>query len=240
MSCFKAGFSVDFVYKNRAKGSFRVNSSFQTLQFKESSPTEFWNKTLTVLDQKPISNFIIKSPNLDPLNAQTSLIKWWEKSLHMNMIEIQSAQQLVDCLLNAGNRLVVLEFYSPGCGGCKTLHPKMCQIAETNPNSIFVKVNYEQHKSLCYALNVHVLPFFRFYRGADGRACSFSCTNATIKKFKDALAKHGSDSGQDGPAKGLDSSEISTLASMGLITRNLAMDDEMGDLVSRETPFVMA
>lgn len=66
MSYLKAGFSVygstDFVVKNRAKGSFGVNSSYQTLQFKES---EFWNKTLDVLDQKPISNFIIKSPNVD-------------------------------------------------------------------------------------------------------------------------------------------------------------------------------
>lgn len=33
---------------------------------------------------------------------------------------------------------------------------------------------------MCYSLNVHVLPFFRFYRGAQGRVCSFSCTNATV------------------------------------------------------------
>jgi len=33
---------------------------------------------------------------------------------------------------------------------------------------------------MCYSLNVHVLPFFRFYRGAHGRLCSFSCTNATV------------------------------------------------------------
>lgn len=49
-----------------------------------------------------------------------------------------------------------------------------------NPDVQFLQVNYEDHKSMCYSLNVHVLPFFRFYRGAEGRVCSFSCTNATV------------------------------------------------------------
>lgn len=49
-----------------------------------------------------------------------------------------------------------------------------------NPEVEFLAVNYEEHKSMCYSLNVHVLPFFRFYRGAHGRLCSFSCTNATV------------------------------------------------------------
>ncbi|CAL9123216.1 unnamed protein product [Musa textilis] len=65
---------------------------------------------------------------------------------------------------------------------------------------------------MCYSLNVHVLPFFRFYRGAHGRLCSFSCTNATIKKFKDALAKHITERCSLGPAKGLDETELLGLA----------------------------
>lgn len=52
-------------------------------------------------------------------------MRWWEKSTKDNMLEIHSANHLVDSLLNAGDRLVVLDFYSPGCGGCKSLHPKV-------------------------------------------------------------------------------------------------------------------
>jgi hypothetical protein len=58
-------------------------------------------------------------------------------------------------------------------------------------------------------LHVHVLPFFRFYRGAEARVASFSCTNATINKFKDALAKHGTDRCSIG---GLDDSDLMALA----------------------------
>lgn len=40
------------------------------------------------------------------------------------MVEINCAQELVDALRGAGDRLVVVDFYSPGCGGCRALHPK--------------------------------------------------------------------------------------------------------------------
>jgi len=51
--------------------------------------------------------------------------KWWEKGLQPNMNEVTSAQDLVESLLNAGDKLVVVDFFSPGCGGCKALHPKV-------------------------------------------------------------------------------------------------------------------
>ncbi|KAF8728554.1 hypothetical protein HU200_017817 [Digitaria exilis] len=139
-------------------------------------------------------------------------MRWWEKGLQPNMREIESAQDLVDSLINAGDRLVIVDFFSPGCGGCRALHPKICQFAEQNPDVLFLQVNYEEHKSMCYSLHVHVLPFFRFYRGAQGRLCSFSCTNATIKKFKDALAKHKPDRCSIGPTRGLEESELLALA----------------------------
>ncbi|CAN4109307.1 unnamed protein product [Withania somnifera] len=138
--------------------------------------------------------------------------KWWEKGLQPNMKEVTGAQDLVDSLLSAGDKLVVVNFFSPGCGGCKALHPKICQLAEVNRDVKFFQVNYEEHKSMCYSLNVHVLPFFRFYRGAEGRLCSFSCTNATIKKFKDALTKYGADCCSLGPVKGLEEKELLALA----------------------------
>ncbi|KAG6531076.1 thioredoxin-like 1-2, chloroplastic [Zingiber officinale] len=147
-------------------------------------------------------------------------MKWWEKGLQPNMKEIESAEDLSCSLLNAGDQLVVVDFFSPGCGGCRALHPKICQIAELNPDVLFFQINYEQHKSMCYSLHVHVLPFFRFYRGAQGRLCSFSCTNATIKKFKDALSKHTTDRCSLGPARGLEEEELLALAA----NRDLTFD----------------
>ena len=45
------------------------------------------------------------------------------------MKEINSAEDLVDSLLKAGDQLVVVDFFSPGCGGCKALHPKVLDLS---------------------------------------------------------------------------------------------------------------
>jgi len=139
-------------------------------------------------------------------------LKWWEKALQPNMRDVTSTQDLVDSLRYAGDKLVVVSFFSPGCGACRALHPKICQLAQMNPDIEFVLVNSEEHKSMCYTLRVHVLPFFRFYKGALGRVCSFSCTTATIKKFKDAVAKYNVDFCSIGSTKGLEEEELLALA----------------------------
>ncbi|KAM7480037.1 hypothetical protein LguiA_028250 [Lonicera macranthoides] len=205
-----------------------LRSSSGYLQFKEPNSKDFIRNSSLVSDHKG-SN---KASSDFSVHAQASFcvsraLKWWVKNLKPNMIEIHSAQQLVDSISNAGDRLVIVDFYSPGCGVCKSLHPKICQLAESNPNAVFLKVNYEELKTMCYSLHIHVLPFFRFYRGAEGKLCSFSCTNATIKKFKDSLAKYGSDHRCSlGPAKGLDESELLSLASIGEISLILPSREE--------------
>ncbi|CAA7022496.1 unnamed protein product [Microthlaspi erraticum] len=173
------------------------------------------NQTLTAIPSSPAKTSSSSSVGM------SRGMRWWEKSTKHNMLEIHSADDLVDSLLNAGDRLVVLDFYSPGCGGCKSLHPKICQLAESNPNVMFLKVNQEELRTMCHGLNVHVLPFFKFYRGAEGKVCSFSCTIATINKFKKALDKHGSERCSLGPAKGLDEKELAALASVGELKINL-------------------
>ncbi|KAL4340460.1 hypothetical protein GQ457_08G013560 [Hibiscus cannabinus] len=191
-------------------------NNFSSLKLKSlASMSGFNGKRVVFLEKENMNK---RRFSQVPIKAQmqTGVIsrvpKWWEKGLQPNMKEVTSAQELVDSLLNSGDKLVVIDFFSPGCGGCKALHPKICQFAEMNPDVQFLQVNYEEHKSMCYSLNVHVLPFFRFYRGAQGRVCSFSCTNATIKKFKDALAKHTPDRCSLGPSKGLEEKELLALS----------------------------
>ncbi|KAJ4820275.1 Thioredoxin [Rhynchospora pubera] len=110
----------------------------------------------------------------------TQFSRWWEVAGTDNFREILSEEDLKDSLKNAGNKLVAVHFYSPACGGCRSLHPKIYKIAEAHQEVIFLKVNQEVHKSLCKTLIVPVLPFFQFYRGTQGRLCRFSCNLATV------------------------------------------------------------
>ncbi|KAL7596468.1 hypothetical protein Lser_V15G28739 [Lactuca serriola] len=189
------------------------SKSATSLTFRSSADGDFFGRKVALGggQQRRVFTQAVAASDVKMSLSIGKSLRWWEKGLQPNMKEITGAEDLVESLLLAGDKLVVVDFFSPGCGGCKALHPKICQLAEMNPDVQFLQVNYEDHKSMCYSLNVHVLPFFRFYRGAEGRVCSFSCTNATIKKFKDALAKHKPDRCGLAPAKGLEEKELVAL-----------------------------
>lgn len=62
-------------------------------------------------------------------------------------------------------------------------HYQLCRTAEEHQDIIFLKVNFDENKPMCKSLNVKVLPYFHFYRGADGQLESFSCSLAKVSKF---------------------------------------------------------
>jgi thiol-disulfide isomerase/thioredoxin len=65
-------------------------------------------------------------------------MRWWEKGLQPNMREVESARDLADSLRDAGDQLVVVDFFSPGCGGCRALHPKACSQPATDKIRIYI------------------------------------------------------------------------------------------------------
>eukprot|EP00250_Pteridium_aquilinum_P008554 c18032_g1_i1 orf=574-1200(+) len=101
---------------------------------------------------------------------------WWKKGNEPNMREINSAQEFVEAIAQAGDKLVLVDFYSVGCRSCKAVHPKICQIAADNPDIDVLKVNFYDNNALCRSLKVSILPFFQFYQGKEGLVDAFSCS----------------------------------------------------------------
>lgn len=56
--------------------------------------------------------------------AATEQPKWWEKNAP-NMIDIHSTQEFLMALSEAGDRLVIVEFYGTWCASCRALFPKV-------------------------------------------------------------------------------------------------------------------
>ncbi|ERN19842.1 thioredoxin-like 2, chloroplastic [Amborella trichopoda] len=129
--------------------------------------------------------------------------KWWEKTAGPNMIDIHSTKEFLDALSDAGERLVIVEFYGTWCGSCRALFPKLCKTAEEHPDILFLKVNFDENKPMCKSLNVKVLPYFHFYRGADGQLEAFSCSLAKFQRIKDAIVQHNTERCSIGPPLGI-------------------------------------
>ncbi|PSS01969.1 Thioredoxin-like [Actinidia chinensis var. chinensis] len=144
--------------------------------------------------------------------AETDQPKWWEKSAGPNMIDIHSTQEFLSALSQAGERLVIVEFYGTWCASCRALFPKLCKTAEEHPEIMFLKVNFDENKPMCKNLNVKVLPYFHFYRGADGQLESFSCSLAKFQKIKDAIQAHNTDRCSIGPPKGVGDLNLEALS----------------------------
>jgi len=129
-------------------------------------------------------------------------VKWWEKDGGPNFHDLHSTQEFVDALANAGDKLVVVEFYASWCGSCRALYPKLCKTAAEHLDVEFMKVNFEENKPMCKSLNIKVLPYFHFYRGSEGRVDAFSCSLAKLQKLRDAIALHNTERCSIGPTVG--------------------------------------
>ncbi|KAF5481864.1 hypothetical protein F2P56_002480 [Juglans regia] len=134
--------------------------------------------------------------------AETDQPKWWEKNAP-NMVDIHSTQEFLSALSQAEERLVIVEFYGTWCASCRALFPKLCRTAEEHPEILFLKVNFDENKPMCKSMNVKVLPYFHFYRGADGQLESFSCSLAKFQKIKDAILTHNTARCSIGPPRGV-------------------------------------
>lgn len=58
--------------------------------------------------------------------AETDQPNWWEKNAGQNMIDIHSTEEFLDALSQAGDRLVIVEFFGTWCASCRALFPKVC------------------------------------------------------------------------------------------------------------------
>ncbi|KAK9817765.1 hypothetical protein WJX72_001869 [[Myrmecia] bisecta] len=115
---------------------------------------------------------------------------WWTRNNPENMKDVHSVEELVNELAAAADRLVVVDFYAQWCAACRALFPKLCQLCNDNPDILVLKVDWDANKQICKALSVKVLPYFHFYRGAQGKVAEFSASVSKIQRLRDAIAEH--------------------------------------------------
>ncbi|CAL5096690.1 unnamed protein product [Urochloa decumbens] len=66
----------------------------------------------------------------DPESSAGEQPKWWEKNAGPNMIDIHSTVEFLDALRDAGERLVIVEFYGTWCGSCRALFPRFQKLKD--------------------------------------------------------------------------------------------------------------
>uniref|UniRef100_A0A6U1GQG8 Thioredoxin domain-containing protein n=1 Tax=Tetraselmis chuii TaxID=63592 RepID=A0A6U1GQG8_9CHLO len=126
-------------------------------------------------------------------------LKWWEKDMHPNMVDIDSMEHFLEQMSGAGERLVIVDFYAHWCHACRGLYPRLARLMKDNPDILLLKVEFDSNKTITKSLGIKVLPYFHFYRGSKGKVAAFSASLKKLDRLKDAIETH------NGPMSNLES-----------------------------------
>ncbi len=61
-------------------------------------------------------------------------------------------------------KTVIIDFWAPWCGPCRSFAPTFEAVAEENPDVIFGKINTEKEQELGAAFNVRSIPTLMIFR----------------------------------------------------------------------------
>lgn len=102
--------------------------------------------------------------------------------------KVTSKADLETKLTEAGDKLVVIDFYATWCGPCKRIAPILEEIAEQHKEKLVVlKVDTDEVEELVDEYKIQVMPTFVFKRRGD-HVDTLSGSNE--EKLKELIQKH--------------------------------------------------
>lgn len=114
---------------------------------------------------------------------------WWRDG-EQHWTFVHSEQELQEVVDQAPN-LVLVDCYTPWCGGCKMISPtltRMAMEADLKKQCVFVKLDTDEMKDWASRESIKTLPYLGFYRAGEGRLVGMQMTPARVKLVRKAIA----------------------------------------------------
>ncbi|KAJ8984022.1 hypothetical protein NQ317_012246 [Molorchus minor] len=97
---------------------------------------------------------------------------------------IKDKADLDSKLSDAGDQLVVIDFFATWCGPCKMISPKLEELAKEYSNIHILKVDVDECEDIAMEYNISSMPTFVFIKN---KAVVVTFSGANYEKLKQTI-----------------------------------------------------
>ncbi|XP_050719668.1 thioredoxin-2-like [Eriocheir sinensis] len=101
--------------------------------------------------------------------------------------QVKDQEDFKKQLKEAGQKLVVVDFYATWCGPCKMIAPKLQEMSSQMTDVVFLKVDVDECEDVAVTYQISCMPTFLFFK-EEQKIDSFS--GASEEKIRDYIAKY--------------------------------------------------
>lgn len=104
------------------------------------------------------------------------------------IVELETKEDFDNFLKEAGEKLVVVDFFATWCGPCKKMSPTIKKLAEEYADKVFfAKVDVDENSDTAEEQGISAMPTFLLYKN---RVKVDSLTGANPDKLKELVQRH--------------------------------------------------
>merc|ERR1712150_246869 len=102
---------------------------------------------------------------------------------------VETAEDFKKELADAGDKLVVVDFFATWCGPCKMIAPKLKEMSEKEyaDSVIFLSVDVDDCEEVAESQGVSAMPTFKFFKKGEVVA---EVVGASEPKIREAIEKN--------------------------------------------------
>ncbi|XP_015122913.1 thioredoxin-2 [Diachasma alloeum] len=103
------------------------------------------------------------------------------------VVIIENKNDLIKRLEEAGDKLVIIDFFATWCGPCKVIAPQFEELSKEFPDIVFLKVDVDDNEEIATEYEIGSMPTFVFIK--NGKTVH-QFTGASLQKIKDGIEAH--------------------------------------------------